>query len=75
MASMGNAANVTEERQERLAAMRREHARVRAEWERVKAELGKLGDVPLRVPDELLAHLDGRASRAVGTVDVNAVRG
>jgi hypothetical protein len=61
------------DRNERLEAMRREVARLNDEWERVKARLATMGDVQLRLPQALAERIE--ASRAQGTVDINAVRG
>jgi hypothetical protein len=65
---------MSKERQERLEAMRREVERQNEEWQRVKAELIRFGEVYLQVPPEVLEVLEDKPAQGVGTVDINAVR-
>ena len=66
---------MSKERQERLEAMRREVERQNDEWQRVKAELVRFGEIHFQVPGEVLEDLESGPAKGVGTVNINAVRG
>ncbi len=60
--------------EQRLAAMKREVARLKEEWERAKSILARLGDDgQLAVPDALIARLEAMRPSPL-TAPVSGVR-